>query len=167
MKVGLWTKDKKNLNVTGKAIKWSLLPSGYPTCQAINLTENVDLKMHSPRVITFEFFPRENLGVSLQIEDRETALLKRRLRSQRHDYVGSAVEIDSLSRGVYKRFDLKISQKINLEIDSGIKCRNYPNKEYQSYRNCDEDFLYKKMKTTYNVIPFWAAKTFEEVTNRT
>ena len=167
--VNLWTSkkfDSKKLTVTGRDIKWSLLPSGYPTCQSINLTESFDLKMETPLLIAFRFFPRENLGVSLQIEDQRMSLLKRRLRSQGHDYVGSAIEIESLSSGLYKRFHLKITQTVNLEIDSGIKCRNYPNKEFLSYRNCDEKFVYEKMKA-YKAIPFWAATTFEEVTNRT
>lgn len=164
--VNLWKSDGKQLAVSGRDIKWSLLPSGYPTCQSIDLTESFDLKMKTPLLIAFRFFPSENLGVSLQIEDRRMSLLKRRLRSQRHDYVGSAIEIESLSSGLYKRFHLRITQTINLEIDSGIKCRNYPNKEFLSYRECDENFVYKKMKA-YKALPFWAAKTFEEVTNRT
>ena len=146
--------------VTGTDIKWSLLPS-YPTCQAVDLAQYFDLKKLTPLFFVFTFFPRENLGLSLYVEDRETSLLKRSLRSQRHDYLGfgSAVEIDSLSSRVYKRFHLKISQTINLEIDSGIKCRKYPNKEFQSYRNCDEDFVYKKMKNTFKAMPFWG-RTF-------
>ena len=167
--VDLWTMDRTKFTVTGTDIKWSLLPSGYPTCQAVDLTQYFDLKKVTPMFFVFKFFPRENLGLSLHIEDRETSLLKRGLRSQRHDYLGfgSAIKIDSLASGVYKRFHLKISQTINLEIDSGIKCRKYPNIEFQSYRNCDEDFVYKKMKYTFQAMPFWAAKTFEEVTNRT
>ena len=164
--VDLWTFDHKKLTVTGKDIKWSLLPTGYPTCQAIDLKESFDLKKQTPLLINFKFFPLENLGVSLNIEDQEKSLLKRRLRSHRHDYVGSALEIDSLTSRASKRFHLNICQTINLEIDSGIQCRNYPNKEYLNYRNCDENYVYKKMKK-YKAMPFWAAATFEEITNRT
>ena len=166
-KVDLWAIDGTKFSVTGKNIKWSLLPSGYPTCQAVDLTEIFDLKLQTPLLLAFKFFPLENLGVSIQIEDRGTSLLKRRLRSQRHDYVGSIVDIESLSKVVKKRFHLKISQTINLEIDPGIRCRNYPSKDFLNYRHCDEHFVNKKMKTTYKVMPFWAATTFEEVTNRT
>lgn len=164
--VNLWTIDTNKFIVSGNDIKWSLLPSGYPTCQTIDLTESFDLKMQTPMLIAFRFFPRKNLGVSLQIEDRKRSLMKRRLRSQGHDYDGPAVEIESLLSGLYKRFHLKITQTINLEIDSGIKCKNYPNKDFPSYRDCDENFVYKKIKA-YKAIPFWAATTFKEVTNRT
>ena len=159
--------DKTKFTVKGKDIKWSLLPSGYPTCQAVDLTESFDRKKQTPMFFVFKFFLRENLGISLQIEDRRTSLLKRSLRSQRHDYVGPALELDSISSRILKRFHLLISQKINLEIDSGIQCRTYPNKEFQNYRSCDENFVYKKMKNTYNAMPFWAATNLEEVTNRT
>mgnify|MGYP007048902501 CR=1 FL=1 len=87
--VDLVTMDKTKFTVKGKDIKWSLLPSGYPTCQAVDLTESFDLKKQTPMFFVFKFFLRENLGISLQIEDRRKSLLKRSLRSQRHDYVGS------------------------------------------------------------------------------
>ena len=102
--VDLWTMDRTKFTVKGKDIKWSLLPSGYPTCQAVDLTESFDLKKQTPMFFVFKFFLRKNFGISLQIEDRRTSLLKRSLRSQRHDYVGSAIELDSLSSGIYIDF---------------------------------------------------------------
>ena len=106
--VDLWTMDRSKFTVAGKDINWTLIPSGYPTCQAVDLTQSFDLKKLTPMFFVFKFFPLENLGISLQIEDLKTSLLKRSLRSQRHDYLGfgSAVEIDKLSSGVYKRLDL-------------------------------------------------------------
>ena len=118
MQVELWDMDKRNISVTGKDIKWSLLPSGYPICQSVNLSESFDLINLTPEFIVFKFFTHKNLGISLHIEDKETSLLKRSLRSQRHDYVGSAVLLNNLYPGIYKRFHLKISQTINLEMDS-------------------------------------------------
>ena len=152
--------------MTGKDIKWSLIPSGYPTCQAVNLAKIFDLKMLTPMSFVFKFFRSKNLGISIIIGDRKRLLFKRTLRSQRHDYDGQPLKIDGLSEGKYKRFHLKISQTIDLEMDSGINCINYPNDKFQSYRNCDESFVYEKMKT-FKAMPFWAAKTLEDVTNRT
>ena len=153
--------------MTGKDINWSLVPSGYPPCQVVDLTKRFNFKKQTPMFLIFKFFLHKNLGISLQIEDQRSSLIKRGLRTQRHDYVGPALAIGQLSTGAYQRYHLKISQTINLEMDSGIRCRNYPNKEFQSYRNCDENFVYKKMKNKYKAMPFWAATTLEEVTNRT
>ena len=68
--VDLWTMERTKFTVKGMDIKWSLLPSGYPTCQAVDLTESFDLNTQTPMIFGFKFFPRENLGISLQIEDR-------------------------------------------------------------------------------------------------
>ena len=46
------------------------------------------------------------------------------------------------------------------------KCRNYPNEDFKSYRECDEDFVYKEMKNKYQLMPFWAANDFNEVSSK-
>ena len=56
--VEVYTKDRTKYNVTGKDIKWSLLPSGFPTCQAVELKKSFDLKMQTPMLISFKFFPK-------------------------------------------------------------------------------------------------------------
>ena len=66
-----------------------------------------------------------------------------------------------------KRFILTLSQIINLDSDPGSTCSHYPNKDFSSYKECDEDFVYNEMKKKYKLMPFWAAKSLDEVTNFT
>ena len=110
----------------------------------------------------------ENLGVSIKIVDRDQALRRRWLRStQATNYEGSNINIDSLADPSYKSFFLTLSQTIYLETESGINCRNYPNNEFESFQECDEYFVYNKMKNHHKIMPFWAAKTLDEVTTLT
>ncbi len=59
---------------------------------------------------------------------------------------------------------LTISQTVDVETHKGKACTNYPTQDFTSYRECDEKFVYDLMKNTYNLMPFWAAKNFEEIT---
>ena len=63
-----------------------------------------------------------------------------------------------------KRFYLSISQTRNLEMDPGKSCKNYPTEKFSSYQDCDESFVYNLMKNKYKIMPFWAARKLDEVT---
>ena len=43
----------------------------------------------------------------------------------------------------------------------------YPTKEFKSFHDCDEHYVYQEMKQKYNLMPFWAAKNIDEITNKT
>ena len=106
-----------------------------------------------------------DLKVSFAIEDKERSLLKRRLKSDVDAYDGPLLVLNHGQSKIYQEYFVTLSQRINLEIDSGINCLNYPSKEFHSYRDCDEDYVYNQMKHTYKIMPFWAAKTLDEVTS--
>ena len=66
--------------------------------------------------------------------------------------------------GEYRRYYLSISQTRNLEMDPGVSCKNYPTEKFSSYQDCDESFVYNLMKNYYKIMPFWAARKLDEVT---
>ena len=86
--------------------------------------------------------------------------MKRTLRSTSLAYEGSPIRLE-LDEEKYKKYFLTISQQRDLESYS--ECKNYPTNSFENYRKCDEDFVYTAMKK-YNFMPFWAAKTLDEVT---
>ena len=90
--------------VLGKDIDWSLIPSGFPACQLIDLGKFVNLSKYAPQNVIFRFYKTENLGLSLKIEDNMKTLKKRSLRSQSQDYDGPTIELnlnDSLKFAYY------------------------------------------------------------------
>ena len=99
------------------------------------------------------------------IEDRLKMLSRRTLKSNTIDFEGPIIEINDLMSPQLFDFYLTVSQTISLEMDEGIDCKNYPLKDFESFRDCDEKFVYNEMKRRYNVMPFWAANTLDEITN--
>ena len=158
------TKGTK-LTIKGDHIVW---PNFFifPECQYVDLASIFDLKLHTPLYIWMQFH-KHNRTVAVTILDKNKALRKRHTRSQIMDYDGSDIQIDDLMSPVYAKIFLDVSQTLSLEGDSGINCINYPNFPYLNYTECDEDFVYRKMKNTFNLMPFWAAKSVEEITKLT
>ena len=163
-RVQVRTRTKEKILKERHDMKWSEVPSsfGSSTCQMLDIHDI--LNNTSPLIISFYFGDIEqmDISVSLNIEDRKKALLKRNLRSHSQDYNGPQIEMKTK---LNKKFFMKISQTLNIESDTGLNCKIYPNSEFKSYRECDEAFVYNEMKNTYKIMPFWAAKSLDEVTN--
>ena len=61
---------------------------------------------------------------------------------------------------------VSLEQFLDSEDDASKQCQNYPDKNFESYKECDEDFVYKIVTNKYNVVPFWATNNLTEVTSR-
>ena len=159
------TVNEKWITISSEDIKWSLVPSEYPSCQTIDLLDYEILRNKTPIIIILSFHKSANLGIFIRIDDKKMALRKRGLRSQINDYDGIPIEIEDFSHPMTKKYYMTFSQIIHLETEKGINCRKYPNKEFFSYKECDEHFVYTIMKDKYKIMPFWAAKTLDTVTD--
>ena len=147
----------------GKNLNWSPIQQ-YPACQTLDLHEYLDFTKSVPLYVELIFNRVKNVAATVKIEDRRKSLLKRSLNLNIFDYEGIPLQVDDLTKGIFLDLSLTLSNTIDLESDTGIGCLNYPSSEFTSYRECDENFVYNKMKNSYNLIPFWAAKTLDEVT---
>ena len=145
-------------------MNWSPIQQ-YPACQTLDLHEYLDFQKSVPLYVELIFNRVKNLAVTVKIEDRRKSLLKRSLNLNIFDYEGIPLQIADLRTGIFLDLSLTVSNTIDLESDTGIECTNYPSNEFTSYRECDESFVYNEMKNSYNLMPFWAAKTLDEVTN--
>ena len=156
--------ESKKLIIEGKDIHWSHT-AHYPACQMVDLNDYMIFSKHAPMFIDIYFNKIPNLAAIIKLEDRMKSLSKRPVLSNE----GFALQIEDLTSGEYLDYSLTIFEKINLEEDqdSGKGCRKYPTEKFLNYRECDMDFVYNEMKDKYKIMPFWAAKTLNDVTNLT
>ena len=153
---GYWTVPRQN-------ITWSPLQQ-YPNCQLFDPARYWNLKNISTQSVKFYFLKKANVSVSLHVEDKRRSLAKRNLKSQTTSQGGTEMFIQNSNLGEYRRFYLSISQKRDLEMDPGVSCTKYPTDKFSSYQDCDESFVYDLMKNIYKIMPFWAARKLDEVT---
>ena len=117
------------------------------------------------RKLKFVFNKTNNSRVTVYMQERNKALTRRMLKSNLLSYSGPTESLDLGESILYKEI-VSISQNIFSEKDKMKKCRNYPNEDYESYRQCDEQFVYKDMKTKYQLMPFWATHEMDEVSSQ-
>ena len=158
--------DSIKQKIKGEDMNWSFIPN-FPACQTIDLNDYFDFNKNIPIYIKIYFNKIPNLGVELKVCDRKKCLTQRTLESNMFDYNGIPLKIEQLTSGMSYRFAFAFFQTIHLKSDAGQNCEDYPTETFSSYRDCDMDFVYNEMRSQYKFMPFWAAKTLDEVTNLT
>ena len=123
----------------------------------------MDIKIISIKSIYILFNKIQNIGITLEIEDKRKSLSRRKINSNSFDYEGPPIEIKNLYSTRVLTIALSLSQTIDLEPMK--QCKNYPNQNFLSYRECDENFVYNKIVQNYSMMPFWAAKKIDEITD--
>ena len=64
---------------------------------------------------------------------------------------------------------VELGESVFLEDDPSKACRNYPNPEYTSYRECDDQFM-KDFVATFDppgIVPVWLTDDITQVTEQT
>ena len=66
--------------------------------------------------------------------------------------------------GLFRAFSIEFSQNVFVEQDSSKNCKNYPNMQFESYSDCDQDFVRRSLQDVYTLQPYWAALDHANVT---
>ena len=57
-----------------------------------------------------------------------------------------------------------MSQDEYAEEDTKKNCRNYPYGKFNSYAECDAEFVYNMFRNDLNLMPYWVVNGLNEVT---
>ena len=124
-----------------------------------------DLEARSIKFTGLEFNEKENIGVSLFIEEKNKKLKRSSLYSQ-YSYFGPPITIDNLADPRGLRLTIKLSQTINTDLNTELPCVNYPTSQYESFGECDRQHVRQVILNQTGLIPFWTADNLEEVTKQ-
>ena len=69
----------------------------------------------------------------------------------------------------FAMFRVKIQKKVFIEGEPGTTCRNYPNPEFESYKECDDKYMRRKVDMVapgLNLTPVWMTRDLSKVTTK-
>ena len=102
----------------------------------------------------------EGFGISIFVLDRSKKV-SRSLQSEVQSYSGAEIGLVDTNVSRVKKYVLTFEQwHYTPDVRS---CVDYPSKKYQSYEECDKEFVKQRTKDV-GVIPFWATDNLKEVT---
>ena len=107
---------------------------------------------------------RQNSSVSLKLQQRGL-ILHRDYQEFRFASSGDNIELmpDKVSK-----FVVKIKKTVFVEEDPSQTCRNYPTSEFESYTECDDKYMKKKIEEIApgkNLTPVWMTENLDTVTS--
>ena len=159
-RMDIYSLGRESFTVLGGDIKWNLVPT-FPACQSIEIQDY--LNNVTPLQLWFSFNKMNNIGVDLYLEDRHS-VVGRRVKSSVFAYLGSRITIENLANPVYQEIIVDIKQNYDSELNPDKNCKDYPNKNFQSFKSCDEKAVHNRMKRVFGIMPFWATNNLSEVT---
>ena len=70
---------------------------------------------------------------------------------------------------IFSNFRVKIKKKVFIEGEPGTTCRNYPTSDFESYRECDDHYMRKRIDSSapgLNLMPVWMTDDLSRVTTQ-
>ena len=126
----------------------------YPdNCQTLDVTKNIKIKIEGVKDIQLRFwsFPT---GVSIYvILLGKSSVCSRTLAELAFSQSGEGIDFANSWENQYA---VKILGSQFAEEDPGNDCRNYPNDDFLSYKDCDDDYLRKEVdRISPGLKPIW------------
>jgi hypothetical protein len=72
--------------------------------------------------------------------------------------IGKAPRVSQERGEGWSTFVVQIDENVFVENDPSKNCQNYPNNQFETYKQCDEDFIAKTLRTNFGpkFLPIWA-----------
>ena len=137
----------------------------YPdNCQTLDVTKNSQIKMAGVKHINFQFMPIPvNFSVYVDLVGKSSAC-SRNLAEFAFFQSGERISFGNL---LSKRYAIKIFGEKFVEEDPGNDCRNYPNDNFLSYKDCDQDYMKKEVdRISPGLKPVWLSDHLSQATPR-
>ena len=110
----------------------------------------------------FRFNGRQNVS-SIQINTQGRHLISH--RDLFHNSFYSSGDSLVADPGFFKKYGIEISENVYVEEDPSKHCRNYPNEEYESFADCDDQYV-RTVCRKHNINPVWMTDDFANVTTQ-
>lgn len=157
--VYVWTKDEETIDIPFEHLKATRV--NYPNnCRSLALKSIPALEGKRIQQLFLQIGSLENHAVEIQLGG-VTLDCRRNIREHSLQSNGDAIRLDR--ENVSRAYMVDISQRVFVEQDPANGCRNYPNQEYLSYEECDDQFLRKLMP---GLTPVWMTEDFDQVSTQ-
>ena len=135
-------------------------------CHTLNLSNVADFNSMEALSIFFNLTDDILLGNNISVELRvKGKTLKSQRDIQEHQLYASGddLTIDDVKLNQFSSYIMRIKKNVFVEEDRTKNCRNYPNLDFESYKDCDFRYMRNKVKEM-NLMPPWLTDDLENVT---
>ena len=128
-------------------------------CYTLDLSSLTQLRSESIKTLHINFNSGNLEKVRISIQGR-TLASNREIFDNSFYNKGDKITVKP---GRINKYAVEISKNVYLEEDESKKCRDYPNSEYASYMECDNQFM-KDICKRVELAPIWLLDDINEAT---
>ena len=155
--VFVWTRDGEGIDIPLEQLKASRV--SYPnTCWSLALSRMPERKPIQQFFLSI--VDLGNHGIEIQLNGN-TLHVERNIREHIFQSTGDAIKLNE--KNVSVAYMVDISQRVFVEEDPTNTCRDYPNQDYLSYQECDDQFVKNLLP---GLTPVWLTEDFAEVSKQ-
>ena len=152
--------NDQNINATLQKINW------IDNCYLLNrcMTEKDVLRTMKSLLIFFDesMLKDDNVTIELKLQGQNLAA-SRAIQDHLFFHTGDDM---TMKPGKIPNFRVKIKKRVHIEGEPGNTCRNYPNSDFGSYRECDHKFMKTKVENIVpGLMPLWMTEDLSKVTS--
>ena len=135
----------------------------YPqNCYTVNLTQVNKASIDGVKTLKMAFKPDKTKSVKINLQS-STLNSNREMFDNTFYTKGDPIYVEP---GKFRKYAVEISKNVYLEEDKSKNCRDYPNFEFASYMDCDEEHM-KNICKGMNLAPIWLYDDLSQVTKIT
>ena len=157
-----WSRQISTLNLTAtlKRINW------IGDCYLMNMdmVERNDLRSIKTLAAIFNnsVLQEHNVTVELKLQGRNLAA-RRDIQDHIFYHTGDVMKLYKS----FQTFRVKIKKRVLIEGEPGTTCRNYPNSDFESYRECDDKYMKNRVDMIApGLMPVWMTEDLSKVTTK-
>ena len=149
-----------SLNVTLERLNW------VANCYLLNfgMIDKDNLREMELLVVLFNesILNENNVTVELRLQGRNLAA-SRAIQDHLFFHTGDDM---MMKQDKIPNFRVKIKKRVQIEGEPGNTCCNYPNSDFESYRECDHQFMKNRVEEIApGLVPLWITEDLSKVTS--
>jgi hypothetical protein len=130
-------------------------------CYTLDIGSNARVKKHGVKYLYIDFKALENRSAEVHVQGSSLAC-DRTIKAHRLYSEGDKITMQKMN--LFRMFVVNLKKNVFVKEDPTKNCRDYPNPEYASYRECDHRWMKDSVaRIAPGLLPIWLADNTDNV----
>ena len=107
------------------------------------------------RSITFLLRNLSEFDIKILVEDKELLSCNRQIMQHQLLFSGDDIRLEKSKKFIGRSYSIAFTKTEFVEKDTTKNCKIYPNEDFESYKECDDEFIKEAYKEFNGTLPAW------------
>ena len=107
------------------------------------------------RSLTFLLRNLSEYDIKILVEDKELSSCNRPIMQHQLLFSGDDIRLEKSKKFIGRSYSIAFTKTEFIEKDRTKNCKIYPNDDFKSFKECDDDFIKEAYKEFNGTLPAW------------